>query len=529
MLNRRYDIVVIGGGHNGLVASSYLAKARLSVLVLERLPNLGGAAVSRNIFAGMDVQVSEYSYLLSLFPKKIIQDLNLNLKTKRRKIASFTPILNGKKVNGLLLSNTSSVVTRESLKTLTGSDKEYESYQRFLRVVHIVANIIWPTLLKPLISREEMKRKFVGKNKALWRMFFEQPLGEAIEKFIKDDLLRGVIFTDAKIGILTHPYDPTLLQNRTFLYHVIGNATGEWRVPIGGMGRVSWELERCARKSGVEFKVNAQVEKVESSKKFSRVQFTHDGKNYFVEGRFILSNIAPIILSSMIGRKLVQSKKDTGSLFKINLLLKRLPRLKARGISSEDAFTGTFHLNEGYQQMIKTYKNATKGVIPTNPAGDIYCHSLTDDSILSPTLRKAGYQTMTLFGLDIPYDLFVEDNEGAKKKILRIYFDSFNKLLKEPIEGCIASDKEGKLCIDVKSPLDIEEELVMPEGNIFHQNLSWPFSEQETNGQGWGVETEFENIFICGAGARRGGAVSGIPGHNAAMKVLQLLKYKLTT
>lgn len=525
MLKRlQYDIVIIGGGHNGLVASSYLSQAGLSVLILESRFEVGGATVSRSIFPGIDAKVSEYSYLLSLFPKKIIKDLGLNFTAKRRKIASYTPVFSGRNINGLLLSNISSEVTKESLKALTGSNKEYANYQTFLRSIQRVANIIWPTLLNPIISREEMKNKFVGKDEALWKMFFEQPLGLTLERFIQDDTLRGVIFTDAKIGILTHPYDQSLLQNRTFLYHVIGNGTGEWRVPVGGMGKLRDELERSARRNGVEIKLNARVEKIDPSNNFSTVQYTQKGKNYSADGRFILSCVSPFLLSKMLDQKPKLLKEDTGSLFKINLLLKKLPRLKAQDVSSKDAFTGTFHLNEGYEYMIKTYQNSVNGIIPENPAGDIYCHSLTDNSILSAELRKKSYQTMTLFGLDIPYDFFVKDNEIVKKKILSNYLASLNRFLAEPIEDCIATDSKGKLCISVKSSLDIERELNMPQGNIFHQNLSWPFSERETTGKEWGVETKFENIFICGAGARRGGAVSGIPGHNAAMKVLQILK-----
>lgn len=529
MLNKvRYDIVIVGGGHNGLVASSYLAKAGLSVLVLERRPKLGGAAISRNIFPGLDVRLSEYAYLISLLPQKIIKDLGLNFRTERRKIASFTPILKNRGVQGLLLSSISSKVTRESLIDFTGSAHEYRHYQRFLRSVHILASRIWPTLLEPLISKGEMEKRFSDEERVLWRGFIEQPLGQTIEQFIHDDTLRGVIFTDAKIGILTYPNDPTLLQNRTFLYHVIGNGTGEWRVPVGGMGRLISELENCARVSGVAMKTNATVEQIEPSQKFPIVQYAQNGKTYFVEGKFILSNVAPTVLSRMITQAVrVYKKEIEGSLFKINLLLERLPKLKVRNYTSSDAFAGTFHLNEGYRHMQQTYKSALDGVIPDNPPADIYCHTLTDTSILSSGLKKAGYHTLTLFGLDIPYSLFVIDNEAIKQDLLKRYLYGINRFLAEPLEECIVRDQAGRLCIDVKSPVDIERDLYMPMGNIFHGELKWPFLEDaHRRRETWGVETSFDNIFVCGSGAQRGGCVSGIPGHNAAMKVLRLLKRK---
>ena len=120
--------------------------------------------------------------------------------------------------------------------------------------------------------------------------------------------------------------------------------------------------------------------------------------------------------------------------------------------------------------------------------------------------------------------LFKNENEKIKQEMVKRYFSGMDALLKERIEDCIALDKNGRPCIDVKSPLDIEQELGMPYGNIFHGPLQWPFAEHEEETGTWGCETEYENIFLCGAGARRGGGVSGIPGHNAAMKILSMHK-----
>lgn len=143
----------------------------------------------------------------------------------------------------------------------------------------------------------------------------------------------------------------------------------------------------------------------------------------------------------------------------------------------------------------------------------MYCHTLTDPSILSPELRSAGYHTLTLFGLHTPASLFDADNKGAKQAALTAALASLNDYLVEPIENLIAA-------IEVKSPLDIEDEIGLPRGNIFHKDLSFPF-RQDGSKPSWGVETDDPRIFICGAGAIRGGGVSGIPGHNAAMAVLE--------
>jgi len=227
--------------------------------------------------------------------------------------------------------------------------------------------------------------------------------------------------------------------------------------------------------------------------------------------------VTPSVLAELLGT--TEVPEDTGSIFKINMLLTKLPKIKSLVYSPKQAFTGTFHVNEGYQQMKKSYKEARNSISPRTFVGEMYCHTLTDNTILSQDLNKKGYHTLTFFGLDIPYVLFKENNEQTKKIALEGYLKAINSYLLEPIEGCIATDKNGELCIETKSPVDLENELGMTEGNIFHGNLSWFFDEK--NSGSWGVETKYENIFICGAGAKRGGAVSGIPGHNAAMAVLE--------
>jgi phytoene dehydrogenase-like protein len=203
------------------------------------------------------------------------------------------------------------------------------------------------------------------------------------------------------------------------------------------------------------------------------------------------------------------------------MLLQRLPRLKANAHSAADAFRGTFHSDEGYGQMNKSYEQASKGRLPEKTPCEVYCHTLTDDSILSPDLREKGYQTLTLFGLDTPYSVFAPDNAAIRDQAEKKFLDSMNQWLEEPLEDCLAVARDGSLCIESKSPVDIEESLGMYHGNIFHDAPTFPFADRDDQAGTWGVETEFENVYFCGSSAQRGGAVSGIPGHNAAMKVLE--------
>ena len=206
------------------------------------------------------------------------------------------------------------------------------------------------------------------------------------------------------------------------------------------------------------------------------------------------------------------------------MLLRRLPRVLAQVENPATAFCGTFHIDEGYEQMKTSHAQASALRLPDKIPCEVYCHTLTDDSILSPKLRAQGFHTLTLFGLDVPWRLFSGDNEAMRRSAKLRCLAGLNQWLDEPIEDCLALAQDGQPCIEAKSPVDIGQELGHFRGNIFHGALSFPFAEKSEDVGTWGVETEFPNVFFCGAGVRRGGGVSGIPGHNAAMKVLETIK-----
>jgi phytoene dehydrogenase-like protein len=206
------------------------------------------------------------------------------------------------------------------------------------------------------------------------------------------------------------------------------------------------------------------------------------------------------------------------------MLVRRLPRFKAIGIDPHDAFAGTLHVDELYSQMQASFRQAADGELPAQPPFELYCHTLTDDSILGPTLRDADYHTLTLFGLDVPYRLFASEHDNTKAELLRRYLHGLNRILLDPIEECLARDSEGNLCLEVKTPQDLERELRLNQGNIFHGAPSWFFVENEDQAGTWGVETSYERIYRCGASATRGGAVSGIPGRNTAQRIFDELR-----
>ena len=525
-MKSRYDVVILGAGHNGLVAAAYLARAGLSVLLLEKNDYIGGATTSQRVFPDYDAWLSRYSYLVSLLPEKIIHDLGLNLELRRRASASFTPYVRDGHHDGLLLSNVSEEMSRQSMFDLTGNYTEYEQMKKFYNLARVFAEHAWDTMLEPLVAKEEFRRRFDvdDVSREAWRSLTEEPLGIAIERYLQNELVRGLVFTDAKIGVMTHPHDPSLVQNRCFLYHLIGNKTGEWKVPVGGMGAVARELEKAARKAGAEFLTGVDLRVLDVKGKNRGVEFEADGGLRTVEAQYLLVNFGRNVLARFVGKLYQPDATDEGSVFKINMLLRRLPKLKAPRYASAEAFCGTFHSDEGYEQMNVSYDQAREGRLPGKTPCEVYCHTLTDGSILAPELHKQGFHTMTLFGLDAPWSLFARDNRTMRKLAQEKFIESINQWLEEPLEDCLAVARDGTLCIESKSPVDIEDALGMYHGNIFQDAPSFPFAETRRQAGTWGVEMEYENVFLCGSSAQRGGAVSGIPGHNAAMKVLEELR-----
>ena len=496
------DVVIVGAGHNGLVAAAYLAKAGMIVRILEANSEIGGATASVRTFPEFDANLSRYSYLVSLLPDEIINDLGLDFECISRDVSSYTPYKRNGIDDGLLVSRQWDAATEESFARLDPSGHEAASWQEFYGVIAEFAERIAPTLMKPLLTRSELKAHIALPE--VWDFMIEKPIGEVIQRYFSDDLVQGVVLTDALIGTFASAFE--LQANICFLYHLMGNGTGEWKVPKGGMGKLVSELERVVRDAGASIEVNKRVTEISSNTSGVCVK-TFDGEEIYA--RYLLSNAAPQTLAKLQSMPAPASRD--GSQMKINILLKRLPALKS-GIDPHLAFAGTFHANESFSQFEDTFLAAQDGDMPEVMPLEMYCHTLTDLSILSPELQQQGFHTLTIFGLHTPATLFDGDNDAAREAGLKSALTSLNEYLAEPIEDLIAG-------IEVKTPLDIEAAIGLPRGNIFHRDLHFPFREDGST-PSWGVETDDPRIFICGAGAVRGGGVSGIPGHNAAMAVL---------
>jgi phytoene dehydrogenase-like protein len=511
----RVDVAIVGGGHNALTAAAYLASAGKRVVMLERLPAFGGAAVSAEAFPGVSARLSRYSYLVSLLPQRIIRDLGLDIRLARRRYSSYTP--QPGTATGLLVDTGDPAGTAASFGAI-GAIADAAAWRAFYAATSRLAGALFPTVTEPLPTRSEARR-LLGDD-ATWAAFIEQPVGTAIETVFAHDLVRGVVATDALIGTFAPPVDPELHGNRCFLYHVIGGGTGDWDVPVGGMGVVSGELWRAAVEAGAELVADAEVTSITPD---GEVTYRRGDEEQRVAAGTVLSGVAPFELARLLGGT---APRPEGAQVKVNLLLKRLPRLRDAAVDPVAAFGGTFHANEGWERLGASYAEALAGRVPDPIPCEIYCHSLTDPSILAPELRESGAQTLTVFALQTPDRLIdAGTNDARRAEFEAAVLRSLDAVLGEPIADLVLTDGDGHPCIETKTTLDLEHALRMPGGNIFHGPLDWPFADDDaplgTPAERWGVATQHPRILLCGSGAQRGGAVSGIGGHNAAMAVLE--------
>jgi phytoene dehydrogenase-like protein len=521
----RYDAIVVGAGHNGLVTAGYLARAGRRVLVLERREVVGGACVTEEVFPGF--KVSTAAYVNSLFRKEIVRDLRLadyGYQVLPRDPSSFTPFPDGRS----LLMGPDAELTRKEIAKF--SPRDAERYPRYEAMLERVAALIEPTLTMtpPDLLRPGLGdlRKLLSLGRAFRRLGPEA--GEAVEimtgaartildRWFESEELKATLATDAIIGAMASPSMPGTAY--VLFHHVMGETEGKrgvWGYVRGGMGSLTRALAASARDRGADIRVGAEVARI----------LTRDGG---VAGVALVTGeefSAPIVASNADARVTFLTLLDPRGLppefvaaverigyesasLKINVALAELPDFRARpGIAPGPQHRGTIHICPDQDYIERAYDDAKYGRPSTRPV--LEC---TIPSVVDPTVAPPGQHLMSIFVQYAPYRL----REGTWDTLREPFADRCFDVLAEYAPNV----RRAVLARQVLTPLDLERVFALTGGNIF-QGAMTPhqlFSFRPV--PGWaGYRTPIRGLYLCGAAAHPGGGVMGTPGLNAAREIL---------
>ncbi len=513
-------VVVIGGGHNGLVCAAYLARSGLDVTVLEKRDVLGGAAVTEEFHPGYRNSVC--SYTVSLLHPQVIRDLNLHqhgLKILPRRVNNFLPLPEGDSfaaVPGQLASE----VARYS----ASDARALGQYDQLLAaVVPVIKDIMLMTPpaiddagLGDLLSLFRMSRKFSALDRAQKQFLltlFGRSAGEILDDFFTSSPIKALLGFDAIVGNYVSPYTPGNGYN--LLHHLVGEVNGEpgrWGHAIGGMGAISDAIAAEGRKHGVRFQTGTGVVRI----------LTHGGKVSGVvtaagdtfSADIVAANVSPVLLFGQlldtadvpeaVSDHMRQYKSGSGA-FRMNVALQGLPEYPGRLVPHCLEAGIIMAPDLGY--MDRAWHSAKARGWSEQPVVEMLIPSLVDDSLAPP-----GGHVASLFCQHFSPDLgarWATDKDQAVKAILAVvesYFPGFHAL----IAG-----------IQVLSPWDLEQQFGLVRGDIFHGRLSLDQVFAARPGIGLAqYAMPVAGLYLCGSGAHPGGGVTGLPGRNAARRIL---------
>ncbi len=534
-----FDCVIIGGGHNGLVAAAYLARAGHRVCVLERRHVLGGACTTEELWPGY--KVSTAAYVISLFLPEIIRDLRLNdhgLKILPRNPSSFTPLPDGR---SLLLGSDTAANQREIAQF---SQRDAERYPQYEALLERVAKAIEPTLQKPAPDLLPLPRSWrrIGIGKRLrdlrtgLRMFralaglgsdlpaaLELLSGAArplLERWFESEALRATLGTDAIIGAFNSISAPGSAY--VLLHHVMGEAGGArgvWGYVQGGMGGLAQALEGACRELGVEIRRESPVRRI----------VVEDGAAVAVEieggdvltARAIASSADPhVTFERLIAaehlpeefRQAVARIDYSSASAKINLALAEPPRFTARGAESAEVqphHHGTMHIGPSLDYLERAYDDAKYGRPSDRPVLEMTMATSVDSTIAPP-----GRHLLSMFVQYAPYKLAEGDWDSQKEA----FVDRCIEVLAEYAPNV----PDAILHRQVLSPLDLERTFGLTGGNIFHGAMSLNQLYLLRPVVGWADHrTPIRGLYLCGAAAHPGGGVMGACGRNAAYEMMR--------
>ncbi|KAJ8770654.1 hypothetical protein K2173_021301 [Erythroxylum novogranatense] len=544
--DKRFDVLVIGGGHNGLTAASYLARDGLSVAVLERRQVIGGAAVTEELIPGF--KFSRCSYLQSLLRPSIIKELELarhGLKLLKRSPSSFTPCIDGR----YLLLGPNRDLNRSEISKF--SVRDADTYPRYEKQLEKFCEFMEPLLDSPppesLPSVSSFHAQFKDKiqKSVFWTSFLQRavslgqrdvvdflelllsPASKVLNSWFESDVLKATLGTDAVIGTTGSVHTPG--SGYVLLHHVMGETDGDrgvWSYVEGGMGSVSMAIGKAAREAGAQIFTNAEVSHVtiNDSGKVNGVLLA-DGSR--VLSSIVLSNATPyktfmdLVPTDVLPDDLVRALKQSdysSATTKINLAVDKLPQFQCCKLNYPDAgpqHMGTIHIgSESMEEIDLACQDAVNGCSSRRPIIE-----MTIPSVLDKTISPHGKHVINLFVQYTPY----KPSDGSWDD--PVYRDSFAQRCFSLIDEYARGFSSTVIGYDMLTPPDLEREIGLTGGNIFHGAMGLDSLFLMRPLKGWSsYRTPVPGLYLCGSGTHPGGAVMGAPGRNAARVVLQDVK-----
>ena len=496
--------VIVGGGHNGLTCAAYLARAGVSVTVLERRPVLGGACVSEELWPGY--RVSRGAYVLSLLRPVIAEELELaqhGLRLLPRVPSSITPLPDGR---ALVLGNE----PREDFAAIERfSRRDAEAYRRYEAWLESIADTLEPLLDAPeairprRLSRAALRLLRGPGLRSSARLL----LGSAravLDAWFKSEPLKSTLATDGIIGAFASPSAPS--TGYVLFHHVMGQAGGRrgvWAYVAGGMGALSESLASAARAAGAEIRTGAEVKGVTTRGGRACGVALTTGET--LEADFVVSGADPARtagwLESPTARRRFPSSDYRSPVVKLNLALREAPRFRSH--EGDLPLTGTIHLGPTDLEGIdRAFREAAAGRVPETPIVE-----LTIPSLVDPTLAPPGRHVASIFAQYAPA-LAIDDPRWPEVRA------AFAERVLCAVESLAPGFRASIEQLEVLAAPDLERLFGLTGGNIFHGAMN-PVGLLRRR-----PRTPVRGLFLCGASTFPGGGVMGAPGRNAAFEIL---------
>ncbi|HEY8614797.1 NAD(P)/FAD-dependent oxidoreductase [Phenylobacterium sp.] len=521
------DVVVVGGGHNGLTCAAYLAAAGLKVTVLERRSVVGGAAVTEEFHPGFRNSVA--SYTVSLLNPKVIRDLELHrhgLKVVERKMSNFLPL------EGDSFSVGDGVTKAEVARFSTRDAERLDAYgDRLERIADVLRELVLmtppnlvegglaqavPELLKSAALGKRLNRlDMTGKRDLL--ALFSQSAGDWLDGWFESAPIKAAYGFDGVVGNYASPYTPGSAY--VLLHHVFGEVNGKkgaWGHAIGGMGAITQAMAACCRERGVEIRTGAGVAEVLTRGGRATGVVTEAGET--IQARAVVSNLHPrLLFESLVDpgvqpadfRERIGRFRSGSGTFRMNVALSELPRFTVKP-EAGDHLTAGIIIAPSLAYMDRAYMDARTHGWSKEPIVEMLIPSTLDDS-----LAPAGQHVASLFCQHVAPVL-------PDGRCWDDHRDEVADLMIDTVDRHAPGFKGSVLGRQVLSPLDLERTFGLVGGDIMHGNLSLDqmFSARPVLGAG-DYRTPVAGLYQCGAGTHPGGGVTGAPGHNAAREVLR--------